>query len=448
MIAIGGSVMHNLALALHAEGHTISGSDDEIYNPSKQRLASKGILPKQMGWDENNIHEDLDAVILGMHAKQGNPELKKAQLLKIPIYSFPSFVAQHARNKQRVVVAGSHGKTTVTSMIMHVLKENKRSFDYLVGAQLPGFERMVQLSDAPVIVLEGDEYLSSALDKRPKMIHYQADKAVITGIAWDHINVFPSYASYLQAFKDFIESLNMGAELFYDGTDEALVQLISEIIRTDIQSTPYLPFEKAGKDGIAYQGKYYNFQIFGSHNRSNAKAAFHICQTLGLSSAQILSALTSFKGAAKRLEQHATHSNKPVFIDFAHAPSKVKATVNAVRSRFPNKKIAGILELHTYSSLSPAFLPQYKNCLDGLDRSIVFMHQKTLEIKNREIIEKDIIIEAFGQDSIHLHYEKHELENELSKLAEEFDVLLLMSSGQLGGIDLTNWIDFTKKGGT
>ncbi|RMG83047.1 MAG: hypothetical protein D6714_10410, partial [Bacteroidetes bacterium] len=372
LIALGGAVMHNLALALHHNGHQVTGSDDEFYEPSRSRLAHAGLLPEKTGWHPDRITPDLDAVILGMHARADNPELRKAQDLGLPIYSFPAFIHDFAKDKQRVVIAGSHGKTTTTAMILHVLNYWGKKFDYLVGAQLNGFERMVQLSDAPVIILEGDEYLSSALDPRPKFVHYRPHIAVLTGIAWDHMNVFPTFENYVSQFELLLESMEKGGTLFFYGPDPEIRQLLQRN-SADIIATPYRAFNYKNTGGQAailrFGLPYVPLKVFGQHNLSNLKAAHLVCLELGITDDQFFEAIQSFEGAAKRLDlfYEDKENDFSVYKDFAHAPSKVRATVSAVKEQYPNRQLTACLELHTYSSLNQDFLPQYQNTLDLAD---------------------------------------------------------------------------------
>ena len=194
LIAIGGSAMHNMAIAMHKKGFNVTGSDDEIFEPSKTRLAKLNLLPAKEGWDTNNIHKGIDAVILGMHARADNPELLKAQELGLKIYSYPEYIYEQTKDKTRIVIGGSHGKTSITAMILHVLNYHKVDCDYMVGAQLDGFDTMVKLTkEAKIAVIEGDEYLSSPIDRRPKFHLYKPNIAILSGIAWDHINVFPTF---------------------------------------------------------------------------------------------------------------------------------------------------------------------------------------------------------------------------------------------------------------
>jgi UDP-N-acetylmuramate: L-alanyl-gamma-D-glutamyl-meso-diaminopimelate ligase len=393
LIAIGGSAMHNIALALKQMGHTVTGSDDEIYEPALSRLSDNGILPDQMGWFPERITERLDAIILGMHARSDNPELARAQELGIKIYSYPEFVYEISRDKKRVVIGGSHGKTTTTSMIMHVLKSAGMDFDYLVGAQIPGFDLMVRFSDAPVIIIEGDEYLSSCLDKRPKFLHYRPHLSVITGISWDHINVFPEFEDYKKQFKLFIESHEPGATLFYYSSDEHLKSLTEED-QKHITAVPYGLYPGADERYYSYverQREKYSFPFFGKHNLENMFAAQQITKQLGIDEDVFLTHITRFEGASRRLQQFIRNGQGAVYFDFAHAPSKVRASVQAVRLQFPDLKIRSVFELHTFSSLNKDFLKEYAYAMKEADEAIVFFDQHTLTMKKMSPLSPDYI---------------------------------------------------------
>lgn len=438
LIATGGAVMHNLAIALHLLGNEVSGSDDEIYNPAKDRLDQYGLLPAQMGWNADRITSDIDCVILGMHARVDNPELKKAQALNLPIYSFPSFIFQQSKQKKRIVVAGSHGKTTTTSMIMHVLKYWRKDFDYLVGAQLDGFETMVRITDAPIIVLEGDEYLSSPIDRRPKILHYQPHIAIITGIAWDHINVFPTFEGYVAEFRKFIDTIEAGGKLFYFEEDENLVE-ISNTTNDDIYKLGYEGFEFEIKNGTTQlcwkDGVSVPLQVFGKHNLENFKAAFYACLEVGISESQFFEAIQTFKGAAKRLQLIEQRPNFIAYRDFAHAPSKVRATVAALKKQYPNRKLVACVELHTFSSLNKAFLPNYKDALEKADFAYVFFSEHTLQMKKLPPITKADIQQAFGHKRLKVFNHRGDLHRALKNHKWQHKNLLMMSSGTFDGTD-------------
>jgi UDP-N-acetylmuramate: L-alanyl-gamma-D-glutamyl-meso-diaminopimelate ligase len=439
-ISIGGSVMHNLAISLHNLGHKVTGSDDEIYDPSRSILEKVGLLPREMGWKEDNIHTDLDCVILGMHAKDDNPELIKAQQMGIKVYSYPEYIYQHAIDKKRIVVAGSHGKTTTTSMIMHILKESGADFDYLVGARLEGFSSNVKLSDASIIVIEGDEYLSSAIDRRPKMLHYSPDLLVITGIEWDHINVFPSEENYIGQFRQLLNGVNQDTVVFYDEEDEKLVELVNEKELYKAKSYKAIPLVN---NEIESEGNNYPLQIFGHHNMKNLSAAVNICLELGISEKTIFEAASSFLSADKRLNLLYEDEHRAVYKDFAHAPSKVRATVNAVRAKYPKRKLFCILELHTYSSLNKSFIPLYNGVFEHVNKCLLTYNKKTLEIKKMEALDKQFLVNSFGKEDIVVYTNRVDIEQWIvTQLKEKTDfVLLIMTSGHLGGIDLGEIID-------
>ena len=441
LIATGGAVMHNLAIALHLLGHQISGSDDEIYNPAHDRLAKYNLLPQKMGWNADRIHTDLDCIILGMHARIDNPELKKAQQLKLPIYSFPEFIYKQSKDKQRIVVAGSHGKTTTTSMIMHVLKTCNTHFDYLVGAQLDGFETMVQITDAPIIVLEGDEYLSSAIDRQPKILHYHPHIAIITGIAWDHINVFPTFEGYVGEFRQFVETIQPKGTLFYYKNDEHLKN-IAQNASENIRTIPYHAFNHQIKNGqtflIKQNGEAIPLQIFGKHNLENLKAAYLACLKAGISENHFFKAIQSFKGAAKRLQLIKKAADFIAYRDFAHAPSKVKATVEALKKQYPKRKLVACVELHTFSSLNKAFLSHYKDTLAAADFAYVFFSEHTLQMKKLPPISKADIQENFAHKRLKVFNYRGDLHRALKNHNWRSKNLLMMSSGTFDG---TNFED-------
>lgn len=438
LIAIGGSAMHNIALALDENGHEVSGSDDEIYNPARDRLAARGLLPPQTGWFPERIHAGLDVVILGMHARADNPELARAQELGIPIFSYPAFLYEHAREKTRVVVAGSHGKTTTTSMILHFLRSAGRDFDYLVGAQVDGFETMTRLSQAPLMVLEGDEYFSSPIDPVPKIYHYRPHLAILTGVAWDHINVFPTFGSYLDAFRQFLQTIEPGGQVWYDQRDPHLVKLIGEAPAA-VTCIPYGPFP-AYLEGTEFfvetPGGAVATPLIGQHNFANLQAAYLVCRHLGLSEAELTAAIPTFKGASKRLQVLVDRQGFTSYLDFAHAPSKVRATVQAVRERHPDRELIACLELHTFSSLNPAFLPEYAHALDQADRAAVFFSPHTLEMKKLPPLPAADLQSHFKRLDLNVFTEVSALEEWKREVEGEGKVVLWMSSGNFGGLDL------------
>lgn len=438
-IAIGGAAMHNLALALKAKGFEITGSDDEIYEPSKSLLEANGILPDAFGWFPEKITSDLDAVIVGMHARADNPELLRAQELGIQIESYPSFLYEQSKNKQRIVIAGSHGKTSITSMILHVLKMLNKPFDYLVGARIEGFNLMASLSDAPIIVIEGDEYLASPIDRQAKFLLYQPHICLISGIAWDHINVYPTFESYTDSFKQLIQELPKAGSLFFDETDHVLADL-TESCPEHAAKQGYQAHPSTIQDGqtilIGKDGKSYPIQVFGEHTLKNLNGARLICEQIGVSTTAFYEAIQSFKGAAKRLELVASVENGLFYKDFAHAPSKVKATTEALKNQFPSRKLVACLELHTFSSLNPAFLPQYAGTLDLADEAIIYLSEHAREIKRMDRIEEDVVQTYFKHPRLRVIRDAETLRNSL--LAETWGDanLLMMSSGTFDGLDM------------
>lgn len=439
-IAIGGAVMHNLALTLHENGHQVTGSDDEIYNPSRSRLERYGLLPEKMGWNADRITPDVEVVILGMHARKDNPELQRARELNLPIYSYPEYIYQHAKDKKRVVIAGSHGKTTTTSMVLHVLQYHKHDFDYLVGAQIEGFELMARLSDAPVIVMEGDEYLSSPIDLRPKIHHYFPHITVLTGIAWDHMNVFPTFENYVDQFRQFLDMLEPEAKLFYAANDESIRALMAE--RNDdwaVEAQAYEAFDaQLANDKtqlLMSTGATVPLKIFGQHNLANLKAAYLVCQELGVREDEFMAAIPSFKGAAKRLQLLREEENFVAYLDFAHAPSKVAATMRAFKNQYPERKLVACLELHTFSSLNKAFLPQYAASLNPADEAYVFYSPHTLEIKKLPPLSQEEIATHFKHPNLKVFTDSAALQAQLKQHTWEHTNLLMMSSGTFGGLN-------------
>ena len=434
-IAIGGAAMHNIALDLHAQGHVVSGSDDEIYEPSLSRLKTAGIAPKEFGWNEHNITPDIDIVVLGMHAREDNPELIKARELGLTIMSYPAFVYDRSRDKQRIVIAGSHGKTTTTAMILHVLKKLGVSFDYLVGAQLEGFDRMVKLTDAPIIIIEGDEYLSSPLDRVPKIHHYRPHISVTTGIAWDHINVFPTFDIYKEQFAIYFDMIEDGGTLIYYKEDEVLAELVAKSTN-NVTKLPYTGLKKNDDMSIVFENEIYPVSIIGNHNLQNLNAARLVCLTLGINKRRFFKAIADFSGASKRLQKLADSKGRLVFLDFAHAPSKVKATTTSVKEWYGDKKMLAVLELHTFSSLNAEFIPQYLDSLFSADRAIVFYNKHTLEMKQMPDLDHNFIKESFGAKDLEILTDKNVLYDRLS--GDEFGDynILLMTSGNFDKMSL------------
>ncbi len=439
-IAIGGSAMHNLALALHHKGYQVSGSDDEINEPSKSRLASAGILPSAIGWYAEKINSSLDAIILGMHARADNPELLRAQELGLKVYSYPEYLYEQSKTKTRVVIGGSHGKTTITAMILHVLKHCNKSFDFMVGAQLEGFDTMVRLShDAPVMILEGDEYLSSPVDRRPKFHLYKPDIALISGIAWDHINVFPTFENYVEQFRIFVNQIADGGSLIYCEEDME-VKKISEAASNNIQKLPYHIPQYEIKDGITFisnpKSKISNpLIIFGHHNLLNLEGAHLVCKKLGVTDEEFYHSIQTFKGASRRLELVGRSESLVVYKDFAHSPSKLKATTEAVREQFSNRKLIACMELHTFSSLNENFLEQYKGSMDKADEAIVYFNPHTIEHKKLKPISIEQVRSAFARNDINVFNDSALLQQYLQRKKYKHDVLLLMSSGNFDGIN-------------
>lgn len=440
LIAVGGSVMHNLALALHNSGVKVTGSDDEIYEPALGRLSSAGIAPSENGWFTDKITTDLDAIILGMHAKEDNPELLKAKELNIPVYSFPEFIYEYSKNKQRIVIAGSHGKTTITSMILHVLKECGKPCDYLVGAIIDGFDTMVQLSDAPLLIVEGDEYLNSALDRVPKFFKYHHHIALISGIAWDHVNVFPTFEGYVEQFKNLAFSTPKSGSVIANIEDP----IASDILKMTPTEGDVLKFEygthvheiKDGKPYLIFDKKHIPVQFFGKHNFNNVSAAKLVCSRVRITDEQFYKAIQSFKGASKRLELVAENNNSVIYKDFAHSPSKVTATTQAMKDLHPRRKLTACLELHTFSSTKKEFLSEYKGSLDKADKAIVFINPAVFETKGVTLFTQEEINNHFGRNDIKLITTKEELESELKATALEGN-LLLMSSANFNNLDFS-----------
>lgn len=441
-IAIGGSVMHNLAIALHNIGYEVSGSDDEINDPSRSRLAAKNLLPASMGWDSSRIRPDLDAVILGMHAKKDNPELLKAQEIGVKVYSFPEFIYEHSRHKHRVAICGSHGKTTITSMVMHVLRSLDRDFDYLVGAQLEGFETMVKLSkDAPLLIVEGDEYLTSPIDRRPKFLIYQPHVTLISGIAWDHINVFPTEAEYIQQFENLVDKLPKAANLVYFDEDKTLRKVVKRFARPDEQylhpyTTPSFRVN-GGVHEIKLKTERQEVGLIGKHNMANIAGAWEVCRYLAVELPDFLKYIATFKGASLRMEKIFEDSSNVVFRDFAHSPSKVQATVEAVKDTYGKKNIIACLELHTFSSLNKQFLSQYKKTLKTMKNKIVFINEHTLKMKNYPPISRAELEDAFQDKGIVYVTKAEDLSTQISAMRKSSNnVVLMMSSGNFAGQDL------------
>ena len=430
--------MHSLAIALKNNGHEVTGSDDAIFDPSLTQLQKAEICPDQMGWYPEKINKELDAVIIGMHAKKDNLELLAAQKMGLPLFSYPEFIAHYARNKTRVVIGGSHGKTTISAMVLHVLNYHQKSVDYMIGAQLEGFENSVVLSENnDFIILEGDEYLSSPIDLKPKFHHYKPQIALISGVAWDHVNVFKTEAEYNLQFEIFIESITAGGVLVFNEEDDTLRKLAEDTHNT-IRKEPYSILEHSISEGVTYletdEGPI-PIEIFGKHNLSNLSGAKWICQLMGVDEDDFYQAISTFKGASKRLERLANGKTSYLFKDFAHAPSKVKATTMAVKEQFPDSKLVACFELHTYSSLDPSFIVHYRKSLEKADLPIVFYDPEALRIKNRPPISPEEIVVAFDQPELRVFIDPQKLKDHLLELDYHQKVLLMMSSGNYGGLD-------------
>jgi UDP-N-acetylmuramate: L-alanyl-gamma-D-glutamyl-meso-diaminopimelate ligase len=440
-IAIGGAVMHNLAIALHKKGYRVTGSDDEIFEPSRTRLAEYGLLPQAIGWDPSAITADIDTIILGMHARADNPELLKAKELGLDIRSFPEYLFEQTKDKKRIVVAGSHGKTTTTAMIMHVLKHSSIRFDYMAGSSIEGFETMVGLSpDSSIAVFEGDEYLTSPIDRRPKFHLYKPDIAIITGIAWDHMNVFPEFETYLEQFRIFAGTISPGGTLIWF-RDDNNVKSVADNARADIKKIQYTTHgyfsNKTGFYGATVD-RTVPLKIFGEHNMQNLSAAKEACLLAGVSTDQFYDAIRSFEGTSRRLQKIAESEKAVVYLDFAHAPSKVRATVNAVAENFSGRDIVACLELHTFSSLNIEFLPQYRDTLARAACGFIYFNPHAVQMKKLSPLSKEKIVEAFGSGNIRVYDNSDDLFGDIKKLSLPDPVYLLMSSGDFDGKDLKN----------
>lgn len=439
-IAIGGSAMHNLAIDAHLKGYHVTGSDDEIFDPSRTRLAEIGLLPETLGWFPERITTDLHAVIVGMHARADNPELLKAQELGLKVYSFPDYVLEQSKHKHRVVIAGSHGKTTITAMVMHVLKACGRKFDYLVGASVEGFEHHVSITkNAPTIIIEGDEYFSAPFDATPKFLRYKHHIGVISGIAWDHMNVYPTFDEYVAPFEDFADATPKAGALIYS-QDDSIASVIGAKERTDVIQIAYQAHPHKIIEGVTYLtvGKQERVRVafFGEHNLKNVSAAKAVCARLGIDEEPFYKAISSFKGAGKRLERVAERSNFVMFKDYAHSPSKVLATTSAVKRQFVERKLIACLELHTYSSLNREFLPQYNDTLNAADQAIVYFNPKALAIKKMPMLDHEEIKKAFDHDNLRIFDDSEALQAHLASLSWNNKNLLMMSSGNFNGLNL------------
>lgn len=438
-IAIGGAAMHNLAIALHLKGYKVTGSDDEIFEPSRGRLERHGLLPQNFGWFPEQITSDIDVILLGMHAREDNPELMKAQQMGMKIFSYPEFLYEQTKDKTRVVIGGSHGKTTITSMVMHVLQYHNIDFDYMVGAQIEGFDTMVRLnSTSKVAVFEGDEYLSSPIDRRPKFHWYRPQIGLLTGVAWDHINVFPTFENYTDQFNRFAELMPDDGTLVYYSGDQWL-RAIAEKNQSRLKTIGYQEHDARLKNGETYltvNGHETRIGVFGRHNLQNISGAKILCNQIGITDQQFYEAIPRFKGAARRLETLASSEGAIVFRDFAHSPSKLKATIEAVKSQFPDRELIACMELHTFSSLKKEFLPQYAETMKLADRAIVYFDPHTLKHKRLEPITPTMVKEGFKRDDLQVFLDSDQLFKELRTIEWKGKNLLLMSSGNYSGKDL------------
>ena len=437
-IAIGGAAMHNLALAVASKaGYQVTGSDDEIFDPALSHLREAGLLPDEMGWHPERITPDIDAIILGMHAREDNPELVRARELGLKIYSFPEYLYEQTKDKIRIVVGGSHGKTTTTSMILYVLNRLGIEADYMVGAQIEGFERMVRLSDtAKYAVFEGDEYLTSPLDLRSKFLWYHPHVAILTGIAWDHINVFPTFPEYVETFRKFVQSIEPNGSFIYFQGDENL-RMLAEELKIQKSKLAIIPYD-------AYDGNV-EMQVFGRHNMQNLQAAMLACHCIGIAPDDFYREISTFTGASNRFEKICETETSVAYKDFAHSPSKLKATINAVRERYPEKKLIACMELHTFSSLMADFLPQYKDCMKEADIAYVYFNPKVIEHKRLTPITADEVREAFGTKNVEVFTESEALQeavrNQLSAVKSQNTALLMMSSGTFDGINVKQFAE-------
>lgn len=436
-IAIGGSAMHNLAIALSRKGAKVTGSDDEIFEPSKTRLEKQGILPASIGWFPEKITGDLDAVILGMHAREDNPELLKAKELNIPIYSYPEYLYEQSKNKYRIVIGGSHGKTTITSMLLHVVNELGLNVDYMVGAQLDGYDCMVKLSEeAEFMILEGDEYLSSPIDRRPKFHLYKPNTALISGIAWDHINVFPTWENYIEQFRIFCEVIEPGGKLIYN-TEDPTLKSLGEEFESKLETKPYqTPTYRTTETGtiMTHDGKEYELQIFGAHNLQNLVGAMRLAESMNISNDDFLRAIRTFKGAGKRLQKVVEKERFTMFKDFAHSPSKLKATTSAVKEQYPNRNVVACMELHTFSSLRKEFLPLYDGAMNAADEALVYFSPAVVAHKKLEPLTLEQVQNAFG-GKVKVVNKTEEVLEFINNKDWNNSVLLMMSSGNFDGID-------------
>ena len=436
LIAIGGSAMHNMAIALHKKGYKVTGSDDEIFEPSRGRLAHYGLLPEKMGWDESNVTKEIDVIILGMHARKDNPELLKGQSLGLKIYSYPEYIYEQTKDKTRIVIGGSHGKTSITAMTLHVLQKAGKNVDYMVGAQLDGFDTMVKLThDADYVVLEGDEYLSSPIDLRPKFHLYHPHIAVISGIAWDHINVFPTFENYVEQFQIFVNKIERNGTLIYYKDDSHIAKIGDSFSGRQMPYNSHPNKTINGTTFLVDDNKEYPLLIFGDHNLQNLNAALKICTSIGISKSVFYTHIQTFKGASKRLELVAKNQSCNIYKDFAHSPSKLKATSNAVKKQFDHRKLIACMELHTFSSLNAEFLQEYANTMDCPDEAYVYFNPATIAHKKLDPISEDQVLNFFKRSDLKVFTDSNTLINELKSKSWLDTNLLFMSSGNFDGVD-------------
>ncbi len=437
-IAIGGAAMHNLAIALHKKGYQVTGSDDEIFDPSKSRLEKHGLLPNEYGWYPEKISDKVDVIILGMHARKDNPELLKAQELGLKVYSYPEYLYEQTKNKKRIVIGGSHGKTTITSMIMHVLKQLNYQFDYMVGAQIEGFDTMVSLShEAEIAIFEGDEYLSSPIDLRPKFHWYKPNIALLSGVAWDHINVFPTWENYTEQFKIFTDTIEANGIFIWYKQDKEL-QKLNTSLKAGIKSIGYEELPSSvinGETVVEFEQNKYVLSIFGGHNLQNLNGARLVCNEIGISNEQFFETISTFKGAAKRLQLINQNKECTVYLDFAHSPSKLKATISSVKNQYPNRKLVACMELHTFSSLNKNFLPQYKNTMQDADEALIYFNPEVIKHKRLESLSEEEVKSYFGTSNVKVFSDTNLIQKELLSKEWKNTNLLLMSSGNFSGID-------------
>ncbi|WP_156309281.1 UDP-N-acetylmuramate--L-alanine ligase [Sphingobacterium endophyticum] len=445
-IAIGGSIMHNLAINLAEQGHQVTGSDDQIVEPSKSQLKEAGLLPKELGWFPEKITEDIDAVILGMHADENNPELQKAKELGIRIYSFPEFVYEQSSEKTRVVIAGTYGKTTITSMIMHVLKKLGRNFDYLVGAQLEGFDKLLQLSpENNLIIIEGDEYYASAMNKQSKFLKYKPNIALISGVDWDHFKTVISQEDYFKQFEDFIRTIVPKGTLIYNKDDKNTREVVERTMDIKINRHGYKLPEYSINKGITYvQVGEHNIplKVFGKHNLSNISGAFTVCEWLGVKRDEFYAAIQDFRSSIRYLEFVASQNGSVVYQDFAHTPGKLRSSIHAVKEQFPNQALVTIIELNGYDSLDSEFITEYANSMNESDFAVVFVNTSLIKEKN---IALDNLIwrlnEAFNHPAFQVITQMAELEDFLETFKSNGYNLLFMSSNNYNGVNMTSFAD-------